>query len=220
MKKNEKIEIFILYLILAAGGLWHLLGWFQRLLRLSAAPILILLAFSLVWKMLLVNHGKLKRLLLWSGGVLVGGFLLETIGVETGWIFGHYAYGAMLQPQINGVPIAIGFAWLGIQISSLGIAQWIVKEKIDIYVLASLTAIFMVLFDVLLEPSAIYLGYWIWRDVSPPLQNYAAWFGISLLFSMVGARLRLFHKQVPPFVYHAYIAQAIYFMFVFLKSVI
>jgi putative membrane protein len=169
--------------------------------------------------MWLVNRGRGKRLLLWSGMVLIGGFLFEAIGVETGWIFGRYTYGKVLQPHIHNVPIAIGFAWLGIQISSLGLVQWVVKEKINIYVLAFLTAIFMVLFDLLMEPAAIYLGYWRWENLLPPLQNYLAWFGIAVLFSMVGARWHLFHKQLPPVVFHSYIAQAVYFVLIFIKSI-
>ncbi|MBN1560127.1 carotenoid biosynthesis protein [candidate division KSB1 bacterium] len=219
MSRREKIEIFLLYLLLIAGGLWHLLGVLGRLMRWSAAPILIGLALYLAWKMRGVNRDRHRRFLLWGGMVLFGGFLFEAIGVKTGWIFGRYTYGNVLQPQLFGVPVAIGFAWLGIQISSLGLAQWIVKEKIDIYVLAMLTAIFMVLFDLLMEPAAIYLGYWKWENLLPPLQNYLGWFVIALLFSMTGARWHLFHKPLPPFVFHAYIAQALYFMLIFVKSV-
>ncbi|RQW02371.1 carotenoid biosynthesis protein [candidate division KSB1 bacterium] len=219
MSRREKIEIFVLYLLLVAGGLWHLLGVLGRLMRWSAAPILIGLALYLTWEMRLINRDRQKRLLLWGGIVLFGGFLVEAIGVKTGWIFGRYAYGEVLQPQLFGVPIAIGFAWLGIQISSLGLAQWVVKEKIGIYVLALLTAIFMVLFDLLMEPAAIYLGYWRWEEVLPPLQNYLSWFGIAMVFSMFGARLHLFHRQLPPFVFHSYIAQAIYFTLIFIRSV-
>ena len=219
MARQEKIEIFILYFLLVTGGLWHLFGWFESLMRWSSGPILILLALFLLWKMIKVNRGKERRILMWAGMILGGGFLLQAIGMKTGLIFGSYLYGDILQPQIRGVPIAIGFAWLGIQISSLGVTQWIIKQKINIYLFALLTAIVMVLFDVLMEPSAIYLGYWQWTNMTPSLHNYLSWFVIATLFSMLGARLHLFHKSLPPFVFHSYIAQAIYFMLIFIKSV-
>lgn len=220
MTKNEKIELFILYLLLVAGGFWHVLGFFQTLMRLFAAPLLIVLALFLAWKMYAVNRDKKPAFIIWSIIVLFGGFIFEAVGVKTGWIFGDYVYGDVLQPQINHVPIAIGFAWLGIQISSLGFAQWISRNRINVYVLAIITALLMVLFDVLMEPSAIYLGYWTWTDGHPPLHNYVGWLGLGLAFSLLGARLGLFQKTLPPFVRHAYIAQAIYFSLIFIKTVI
>ncbi len=219
MTKQEKIEIFVLYVLLVAGGIWHLLGWFQSLMRGFAAPLLMVLALILLWKLYTVNSGKPIRILLWGLVVLWGGFVFEAVGVKTGWIFGDYAYGDVLLPQIKGVPIAIGFAWLGIQISALGMAQWLVRKSINVYLLAVITAFLMVLFDVLMEPAAIYLGYWRWADVHPPLQNYIAWFSIALIFSFLGARLGLFNKTVPPFVRHAYIAQGIYFFLILIKTV-
>ncbi|MBN1482283.1 carotenoid biosynthesis protein [candidate division KSB1 bacterium] len=220
MTKNKKIEIFILYLLLVAGGFWHLLGYFQTLMRWFAAPLLIVLALFLAWKMYAVNRDKQATFFIWSMIVLLGGFIFEAIGVKTGLIFGDYVYGDVLQPQINHVPIAIGFAWFGIQISSLGFAQWISRNRLKVNVLAMITALLMVLFDVLMEPSAIYLGYWTWANGHPPLHNYFGWLGLSLAFSLLGARLGLFQKTVPPFVRHAYIAQAIYFSLIFIKTVI
>lgn len=219
MTRIEKIELFLLYLLLVAGGFWHLLGWFQSLMRWLAGPLLMVLALLLWWKLYKTNSKRIVRVFLWGVVVLVGGFLFEAIGVKTGWIFGDYAYGDVLQPQIRGVPVAIGFAWLGIQISALGMAQWLVRKSVSVYLLAVVTAFLMVLFDILMEPSAIYLGYWTWSGGHPPLQNYIGWFSIGLIFSMLGARFRLFNKTLPPFVRHAYIAQSIYFFLILIKTV-
>lgn len=217
MKGRRKIELFLLYLLLTAGGVWHLLGWFQTLMRFAAAPLLMALSILLLAKMLSVHRGQTAAVVIWSLVVFVGGFLFETIGVKTGLVFGQYEYGDVLQPQIAGVPLAIGFAWLGIQISSLAVVQMFSRKLHRPYFIAGLTALLMVAFDVLMEPAAVYLGYWTWV-AGPPLHNYLGWFVISLLFSLLGARMRLFETRLPSFARHAFLAQMIYFILIFLKS--
>ncbi len=52
---------------------------------------------------------------------------IEGLGVKTGKIFGHYYYGAVLSPFLWNVPLAIGFAWLSMLLSSIPLAQWICR---------------------------------------------------------------------------------------------
>jgi len=219
MKNIEKIEIALLYLILISGGLWHILETFQYLMRLFAAPILITLAVLLFLKMKKVNDKQTKSFYVWSAVVFLGGYLFELIGVITGLVFGEYQYGTIFQPQLFNVPIAMGFAWLAIQIGSLGLAQRLVGGKWNRYALAITTAVLMVCFDLVMEQAAIYLDYWSWAAGAPPLHNYLGWFGISLLFSMLGAKLDLLSKPLPTFVYHSYVAQFIYFAMIYIKKV-
>lgn len=215
MKKTGP-ELILLYLLLIAGGVWHLLGWFQDLMRLTAGPLLIALAVFLFVTFLSVQAQK-PRAVLWGLLVFAGGFLFEAVGVKTGLIFGDYTYGSVLQPQITGVPLAIGFAWLGIQISSLAVAQRLLPRRSP-YLIALATALLMVAFDVFMEPAAIYLNYWTWSGGHPPLHNYLGWFGIALLFSLLGARLQLYEKRLPIFALHAYAAQLIYFVLINIKT--
>lgn len=215
MKKSH-VELFLLYLLLTAGGVWHLLGWFQTVMRITAGPLLIALAIYLFVNFSGIQTQK-KRAFWWAVVVFLGGFLFEAVGVKTGLIFGDYAYGSVLQPQVAGVPLAIGFAWLGIQISSLAVAQRLLSRRSP-FMIALVTALLMVAFDVFMEPAAIHLDYWTWVGGRPPLHNYLGWFAIALLFSLLGAGLKLFEKRLPTFALHAYIAQLIYFVLINLKT--
>jgi putative membrane protein len=221
-KVPSPLKVVALYFLLIAGGLWHLLGAFQTLMDHLAAPILIVLALALVIEFFLGTRDEVKGrsvVVLWCGTMLTVGVLIEMAGVKTGRIFGHYEYGHVLKPTIAGVPIAIGFAWLAIHLSSIGVAKTIANRlRLESLLLPLTTALLMVLFDVFMEPAAVYLDYWRWLDGSIPVQNYLAWFVISLGFSSISYALGIFRIQLSGFVLHAYFAQLSYFLIVFFKA--
>ncbi len=214
MNRRLKAESLLLFLLMIAGGLWHLFDLFQPLMRAAAGPLLTAVSCYLFIAFVSVQQNK-QAALFWGFGVIIGGFVLESVGVHTGVPFGSYAYGAVLQPQIGGVPIAIGFAWLGILLSSLASAQMITGEKRAL--LIPVAALLMVAFDVLMEPAAVRLGYWNWSAGSPPWQNYSTWGVAALIFLQIGAALKLFDQKLPAVALHAFIAQLCYFLLVILK---
>lgn len=217
----NQIPTAALYFFLFAGGLWHLLGVFQALMRILAAPLLIALSIiALIVTFRILADQKIKlRLLGWSMVVIVGSFLIEWLGVKTGKIFGHYAYGETLQPILLDVPIAIGFAWLCMLLTSTAVVQRILPKFSSYHFLfqAISISLLMVLFDIVMEPAAMKLGYWSWLEGSIPIQNFIAWFLISFIFAVIGLRLRLFKDRLPGFVFHAYFAQLVYFGMAILK---
>ena len=140
---------------------------------------------------------------------------LEVIGVKTGIIFGDYVYGDVLGLKIFGVPLIIGFNWLFVIFGAFSLSSMISSNNI---IVVFLTAIFSVMFDYLLEPVAMKLGYWQWSDGIIPFQNYAAWFIIALT-----ASIGLFYyksKDVSEFNFvkssnmfmHYFFAQIIFFL--------
>jgi putative membrane protein len=128
------------------------------------------------------------KLVMWGLIVYIVTFSLEVIGVKTGYIFGSYYYGNVLGLQFFDVPLIIGFNWVVIILGAIGIASRIHKSAFQI---ALLTGTFAVLFDLMLEPVAINLGYWKWQQGFIPLQNYYAWFGIAFFASLFGSKLKL-----------------------------
>ena len=217
----NKLKIGVLYLLLGAGGLWHLLGVFQGAMRVLASPIMLGLAGWLFWECWRVSPQlKRRRLVLWSVLVIVGSVGIEWLGVRTGKIFGAYTYGQTLRPSIDGVPISIGCAWFVMLVASVAVIQkiapkFLVKSTIQ---LAVCVAVLMVCFDLFMEPAAGILGYWVWIDNRIPLQNYLAWFGLSFVFATVGIRIGLFSQPpLPQIAFHFYFAQLIYFGLVDLK---
>ncbi len=218
----NKLKIGVLYLLLGAGGLWHLLSVFQGVMQVLASPMIFGLGVWLFWECWRVClQRKRRRFILWSIIVIVGSVGIEWIGVRTGKIFGVYTYGQTLRPSIDGVPISIGCAWFIMLVASVAVVQKIVPKSIikNTIKLAVCVAVLMVCFDLFMEPAAGILDYWVWVDNRIPLQNYLAWFGLSFVFAAIGIRMGLFSQPLLPHIaFHFYFAQLIYFGLVDLKG--
>jgi putative membrane protein len=52
-------------------------------------------------------------------------------------------------------------------------------------------------FDIILEPVAVKFGYWSWGH-NIPLQNYLAWFVISLAATYIFAKMRIDYNSDLP----------------------
>ncbi|NWF90368.1 MAG: carotenoid biosynthesis protein [Ignavibacteriaceae bacterium] len=128
------------------------------------------------------------KLIVWGLIIYILTFSVEIIGVKTGYIFGNYNYGDVLGFKLFDVPLIIGFNWVVIMLGATGIASRIHKSTVQI---ALLTGTFAVLFDLMLEPVAINIGYWKWQQGFIPLQNYYAWFGIAFFASFLSRKLKL-----------------------------
>ena len=217
----NKIKIGGLYLLLGAGGLWHLLNVFQEVMRVLASPIMFGLGVWLFWECWQIYPQRERlKLALWSIGVIVGSFGIEWLGVRTGTIFGSYVYGQTLYPSVDGVPISVVCAWFVMLIASMTVAQAISPKfaSRNPFKFACFVALLMVCFDLFMEPAAVKLGYWIWLKNHIPLQNYLAWFGLSFIFTTIGLRVGLFHRSLPRIAFHFYFAQLAYFGLVCLKN--
>ena len=218
----KKLKIGALYLFLGAGGLWHVLGVFQEVMRVLASPIMIGLGVWLFWECWRVypRHERPKFAIV-SIGIVIVSFGIEWLGVRTGQIFGSYLYGQILQPSIGGVPISIGSAWFVMLIASTAVVQKVAPKFLAEgfgFIMAFLVALLMVCFDLLMEPAAVKLHYWTWVSGDIPLRNYLMWFGLSFIFAAIGLHTGLFRQLLPRIAIHFYFAQLIYFGLVVLKG--
>lgn len=224
-KNYNIIKLGILYLMLVAGGLWHIIGVFQDLMRIAAGPLIAILTIWMVyeyWKETSVLENiKSKNQIrfkfsIWLAFVFIGSVLVENIGVKTGLIFGHYEYGNTLWPKIDTVPAAIGFSWINMLLGSIAIVYVLsdLKSKYSIWMSSFLVALLMVGFDIIMEPAAMYLDYWNWLDGLVPVQNYLAWFVIGWIFAISGYAMGLFKNGIPKITQHAFYGQLIYFSLV------
>ncbi|MDD5695473.1 MAG: carotenoid biosynthesis protein, partial [Bacteroidales bacterium] len=153
---------------------------FVKLTSLSLLlSICILMLFHSEWK---------RRLVIFFLMVAIGGFLLEVIGVNTGMIFGEYTYGSLLGIQLWSTPLLIGVNWL-ILIYTTWDMTGRIRMPVALRILVS--GILMVIFDFILEPAATNMGLWTWSSTVIPIQNYLAWFIISILFFILAARMRI-----------------------------
>lgn len=109
------------------------------------------------------------------------GFFAEMLGVQTGYLFGNYSYGSAMGPKLWGVPLTIGLNWMILTYCSAEIVQKFMKPSI---VRPIVGASLLLLFDYMLEPAAIKLGYWSWEGGTIPFFNYATWFAIGFILHL------------------------------------
>jgi putative membrane protein len=121
--------------------------------------------------------------------IMVLGFIVEVIGVMTGALFGEYHYGASLGWKFYDVPLVIGVNWLIMVFAAHAVAGIFFSH----WLLLSLSsALLMVGMDYLIEPVAMQLDFWQWKDDVVPFRNYAAWFVFGFLFQL------MFTKAIRP----------------------
>ena len=105
-------------------------------------------------------------------------FFSEWIGVNYGWLFGSYSYGNSLGFKIGGVPLLIGLNWVLLALVSRQISLKFLSNKWSVIFVS---AILMVLIDVIIEPLSSNLDFWYWEMSTIPLSNYRDWFLVAVL---------------------------------------
>lgn len=126
-------------------------------------------------------------LALWS-------YLIEGIGVQTGWPYGPFQYAMGLEPLLLGiVPLALPLFWLPMILSSRLLAGRILAWRIPTrhgsgpadrptaspWATLLLSSLILVLLDGVLDPPAVGLGFWAYAEggayYGVPASNYLGW---------------------------------------------
>jgi putative membrane protein len=204
---KENFQIILIYILLVAGGIWNYLGFFKELMPILSGPFLISIAIYSIYKS--YNRLNLKSFI-YLLCLFIVTFSIEYYGVKTGLIFGQYQYEPTLIPQLNGVPIAIGFAWILMVVTSNSIVNTIFPSS-NTLLKALFIALFMVIFDMIMEPAATNLLYWTWQNGIIPIQNFIAWFVIAFLISFISLKFSFLPKEKNLALVHLYFAQIVYF---------
>ncbi len=184
MLLNDRVRfsIFVLIVFYTIGLIGILIPIHPDFVFLTPYNLLLSLAV-IIW-----GHSswKLSTILVFLTCFLVG-FGIEVVGVNTGLIFGEYAYGPVLGLKLWDTPLMIGINWLlliygaGVTINRfMGDYHWAIR--------AILAAGIMVILDLLIEPVAIAYDFWTWESESVPFQNYFAWFLIALFLQLIFMR--------------------------------
>lgn len=157
-------------------AVFHLVGFIGFLISpayfRSLSPINLLLSAALVILMSNQSKGLFYLTLLLTA---LAGYFIEVLGVKTGWIFGHYHYGSALGYKLLSTPLLIGVNWALLIYATNQLVQF--ENR---YVNCILGALLMVGLDFFIEQSASRFDFWYWRGARIPLQNYIAWFLISI----------------------------------------
>jgi putative membrane protein len=184
--QEEKSKLFLISsIILVVVHLTGLIGLHSQYhdFFLSLTPLNLILSTTL----LLLNHKDFNRsFIIFILVVGYCGYLVEVVGVRTGWIFGHYWYEETLGWSLLYVPAIISLNWF-ILVYSAGIISN--KVRVNIFIKCVIGALLLVILDMLIEQSAHKYHFWAWLDGIIPLRNYIGWFLVSFIF------LFIFHKM-------------------------
>ncbi|MFW6320913.1 MAG: bisanhydrobacterioruberin hydratase [Halohasta sp.] len=123
-------------------------------------------------------------------GILVGyTYLIEYVGVSTGWPYGEFDYGISLGPMVGEIPAALPVFFLPIVLNTYLLSLLLLGGQRDSRPLRLAVVIpAVVAMDVVLDPAAVSLGFWTYADggvfYDVPLSNYAGWM-VSAAVSVV-----------------------------------
>ena len=187
--KNLSKEILferLLIVFFSAGVLFHLIPFFRPYV-LKLTDIFLFISNGIVlW--FVFSKSRSFSLIIWCFLVFLITYLAELAGILTGEIFGSYLYGKTMIFQVMNVPVVIAFNWLILILATISISSKLVKP---LWLIPIISSLLIVAFDYVMEPVAMHLDYWQWANDIIPLQNYIAWFFISLVFASIFVALRL-----------------------------
>ncbi len=150
--------------------------------------IINLTPFTLLFTMLilLINHTHWKpSLAIALLVIMILGFVVELIGIKTGFPFGFYSYSTVLGPQIGNTPLIMGVNWGMLVYAG---TLFFHSKAIPNWLKPIFTGLLLVILDIFLEPFAIKWSLWTWYETVPPFQNYLSWTIIAIFFSWLLSR--------------------------------
>ena len=125
---------------------------------------------------------------------------IEASAILTGFPYGHFGYSDLLGFRMFGlVPWTVAFAWTPLILGAYAVATNLVASRIA-RVIA--TTLILTLFDVVLDPGAVLLGFWQYEGggwfYGVPMSNFAGWLVSGLIGSVVLECLVAYFKPLLP----------------------
>jgi uncharacterized membrane protein len=210
LRKTETIIILVVWGFFIISGFANLSGKHQEAEQIIA-PLLLMFTSFILFLLGLQRAASIGWYLIWAVSVWLIGFGIEVLGTATTFPFGMYYYGSGLGPKIFDVPIVMGCAWL--KIILLGASILYFRTQLA-WLGAGIASLFIVCYDLILEPAAEVLEYWYWMTPYPPIQNYIAWFSVSFILLLPVFYGRLFTAPFPRWCVHLFFAEQLYFLIV------
>lgn len=189
MKENRVIAGITVFFL--SGVVLHMIPVLSPFLLNITDFCLCVINIIVLYLVLKINNRRTFLIVFFSCFVFT--YLAEVAGVHTGKVFGIYHYGSTMKLQVHEVPLIIPFNWVMLVLGMTSIVQ---SFRLPSWLVPFLAAAGLVIFDFTMEPVAMELDYWDWKDHIIPIQNYIAWFIIALLVSsvLVLAKIKLGKK--------------------------
>jgi len=199
--KIVKIFIVIFYIVGIAG---FIIPFTNPLFR-TLTPFALVGNFILLFYFHQKNQ-LWKDILLFSI-IFLGGLVIEMVGVQTKVIFGDYTYGNGLGFKVYDTPLIIGLNWLFLSYTTSSVVN---KAKINNLFKVIIASLIMLAYDLILEQVAPEMNMWSWKDDIIPLQNYAVWFLLALIFNTMTKIFKINTKNQVAFLILA--SQSVFFL--------
>ena len=167
--------LFILGLFAARFGLGVEYQWVSAFfIVIMALPTIIVLATQVGMK------GLFMFLSIFTLSIVV-----EAASIISGLPYGNFSYSDNLGYKLLGlVPWTVGFAFTPILFGSFAIAQRLAKNALAV---VFLTATLNLLVDLVLDPAAVYSGFWFWVEpgvyYGVPIINFLGWIFTSVIYA-------------------------------------
>lgn len=197
-----KISVCIIWVFHVCGLIGITYGnkdWF-----IAFTPVNLFLSFFLLF----VTQNELNNKNILSAlSIFLIGMIAEILGVNYGIIFGEYEYLDNLGLKVLGVPILIGIQWILLTFITGSFSSYLFnKSKIKAIIFG---AILMVILDILIEPVAPEMGFWVFSSLKAPIQNYISWFIIGIPVQIL-FQYGIYKKE-RTFSFHLLIIQFLFF---------
>lgn len=176
---NSLILVFVGYFV-ALQDFPSELSWISNIfIVLFAAPAFYFFLKDFTWRKLITLTG-----------LFLFAVLFEAQAIVTGFPYSEFNYTDRIAGKLFGiVPVSVGFAWTPLL---LGVAYLVSLLKLKPLKFVILTALGLVVVDLVLDPGATAAQLWIWQTnngfYGVPTQNFFGWF----VSGVIGAAIYYF----------------------------
>jgi len=123
-----------------------------------------------------------RRAGLWLGLLVAYSYVIEWVGITTGWPYGEFRYAVELGPMVAGVPAGLPVFFVPLVVNAYLLSLVLTRGG-----RARLSVAFalVLVIDLILDPAAVALGFWAYPAgayYGVPASNYLGW----LLSATVG----------------------------------
>ena len=183
-KDGVWLALIALTLIYAAARFLQILS--------GAVPMVVVVALHVIPPALFaLIHGALcyglRRILVFFAICLTLASAMESMGVLTGFPFGHYYFTGLMGPKLGEVPVLLSFAYVGLAYVSWTLARLILRNLEGpvsgslLIALPLLASCIMLAWDLSMDPIwGTVLRAWIWQQggayFGVPLSNFVGWY--------------------------------------------
>jgi bisanhydrobacterioruberin hydratase len=179
------VIMIFLFIIIAFSGYMAGRGYSFEGQKAVAVIMILLISMPAIMAVLIMNRGAGLLLSLSAFAIII-----ETIGVLTGFPYGAFSYGEGMGYKLFGiVPIMLPFAYIPLVLGAYYIADKLTSNN---GMIITITAFILLLMDLVIDPGAAAMGYWIWERgglyYGIPFTNFIGWILSSIIAGMICLR--------------------------------